>query len=225
MSDRSARKHGQPRAAHAPAGERRVPPFEDDGRAFARLVDGATRLHTPGVLERGLELRHVRRLVQPVVDAVFAGRDLVAFTAEPTDRAATRAAHTAVLAVRVAAELGLARPEAADLGVVALLHGVARTEAGVRRLLGGTTWSALALELLQCALARTVTWDSPLVAQVVAVAAEYVVLSARALEDETGEALENALRAAHQRWHPEITAALTRVVTRDDEREQERPAA
>jgi len=205
------------------------PPPDATREAWDALHRGARELHLPGALERGVELRHTRRCVQPMVDALLSGERVAATLAnvEPGGGAAVHAAHTALAALCVAHALELPRASLADLGVAALLHDIGRgrtaggaamehTREGVRCVLRCTTWSPLSLLVMQVALTHHLDRDAPLAAQVVSAADAYVSLLAR----ETGEepwlspagALARVLAALRTRWHPAIPSALVRAL-------------
>ena len=197
--------------------------------AWDVLLRVAAELHLPRALEQGVELRHTRRFVQPLVDSVLAGERVVAALAnvEPGESAAVHAAHVALAAVCVAHPLGLPRASLADIGVAALLHDTGHTWAtagtsadrtleGARRVLGCTTWSPLSLTVMQAAIAHHRAGEAPLVAQVVSAADAYVSLLALTTKGvpwlSPAGALARVLGADRERWHPAIPAALVRAL-------------
>ena len=204
-----------------------------DSPARTRLLRGAERWLAPGAFAHGVEIRHVRRLVQPFVDECFASGKHVGSLLGPAaaERSALHAANVTIVAVGVAAQLGLERSACADVGVAALLHGVARAEDGVRALLAGTTWSPLSLAVVQAAVVPPEGRKPSLVAQLVAAADDYVTSCSSESEDvrsDAGDVGSARLRAAaRDRWLPAIAAALARAVAPLDphEAERERPAA
>ncbi|HVQ27717.1 MAG TPA: HD domain-containing protein [Planctomycetota bacterium] len=205
------------------------PELEATPEAWEVLLRGAAELHLPGALEQGVELRHTRRVVQPIVDSVLARERVVAALANvaPGEPAAVHAAHVALAAMCVAQPLGLPRASLADVGVAALLHDAGRawaaaepaadhTVEGVRRVLGCTTWSPLSLTVMQAAIAHHRKGEAPLVAQLVSAADAYVSLLASATHDEPwlspAGALARVLGALRARWHPAIPPALVRAL-------------
>jgi hypothetical protein len=209
---------------------RDLPPALDaTPEAWEVLLRVAAELHLPRALEQGVELRHTRRFVQPIVDSVLAGERVVAALAnvEPGESAAVHAAHVALAAVCVAHPLGLPRASLADIGVAALLHDTGHpwaaaessadhTLEGARRLLGCTTWSPLSLTVMQAAIAHHRAGDAPLVAQVVSAADAYVSLLSLTTNGvpwlSPAGALARVLGAVRERWHPAIPPALVRAL-------------
>jgi hypothetical protein len=212
--------------------ERVLPVTLDEApEPWATLLRGARELVGGSPLERGIELRHVRRRVQPVVDAVRAGGRTVAALAhmEHGESAAEHAAHAALTAIGIAHRLGLKRAEIADLGVAALLHdaghhgardhggGAGHELQGVLRLLWSTTLSPASLRIGRTALqhhdddARTTLFG-----QVVSIADAYVTLLSRNDEDERwvspSGALARVLGPFRSRWHPALPVALVRAL-------------
>ena len=202
----------------------RVPASEPSPDPWLEFLPHAHALFRPGALERGLELRHVRRLLQPLADSVLAGERVVAALAnvEPGVSVAAHAAHTSLAAMCVAVPLGLSRADIADVGVAALLHDAGRTGSplteqrleNTRLIMRSTTWSPLSLRSLEAALAHHDRRDAPLVAQIVAAADAYVSLLAM---DAGGEpwlspasSLARVLGSLRERWHPAIAIALVR---------------
>jgi hypothetical protein len=190
------------------------------------LLRGATALHLSGAPEHGVELRHVRRSVQPVADAVMCGAQVVSALAsvQPRESAAAHAAHTALAAMCIAGPLGVSRACIADLGVAALLHDTGHAGScsaerdhaleGVRCVMASTTWSPLSLTVMQVALAHHDAREAPLMVQVVSAADAYVTLLARADAEEPwlspAGSLARVLGVLSRHWHPAIPTALVR---------------
>jgi hypothetical protein len=88
------------------------------------VLAGARALLEGDAMDQGIELRHVKRLLRPLIDAVLGGERMIALLAQVTPRESAwrHAAHTALLALCVGARLGLSRRELADVAVAALLH-------------------------------------------------------------------------------------------------------
>ncbi len=72
----------------------------------------------------GIELRHLKRVVQPLVDAAVAGTPDPSQSALDGQRLSSseHALQVSLLAIRIGAQLGLDRATLAELGAVALLH-------------------------------------------------------------------------------------------------------
>jgi len=201
-------------------------------QAWASLLRGARELLRADALDHGVELRLVRRLVQPLVEAVLAGERMAAALAhvQRGEPAAEHAAHTALAAVCVARRLGLARAELAEVGVAALLHDVGHGWAGsgrdhrlegVRRIAWATTLGPLSLAVLRAALEHHA--DRPAgaghvapTAQAVSIADAYVTLLSRGGEHEPwlspSSALARVLGPLRERWHPALPATLVRAL-------------
>jgi len=188
------------------------------------LLSGAQALLEGDALDRGIELRHVKRLVQPLADAVLAGEHVVATLAQVGPRASawSHAAHTAIAALCVGARLGLSRHDLADVGVAALLHDAghgwsdagpevdehreppAHAREGLRRVAWSTTLNATSLGVMRTALEHHEPGlgdpdgqPTALLTQLVSIADAYVTLLSRG-------------RTREARLSP--TGALVRVV-------------
>ena len=142
--------------------------------SWRALLAGARALLEGDAMDQGIELRHVKRMLRPLVDAVLSGERLVALLAEvaPRESAWSHAAHTALLSLCVGARLGLSRHELADLAVAALLHDAGHgwgeaggpemveehrepaphTREGLRRVAWSTTLNRTSLGALRAAL-------------------------------------------------------------------------
>lgn len=72
----------------------------------------------------GVELRHLKRAVQPMVDAAVSGALDASLSTYDVDRldSAAHALQTALISIRIGAQLGLDRATLAELGAAALLH-------------------------------------------------------------------------------------------------------
>jgi len=92
--------------------------------AWRAVLAGARALLEGDAMDQGIELRHVKRLMRPLIDAVLGDERMIALLADVTAResAWSHAAHTALLAICVGARLGFSRRELADVAVAALLH-------------------------------------------------------------------------------------------------------
>ncbi|HEY6193907.1 MAG TPA: HD domain-containing protein, partial [Candidatus Eisenbacteria bacterium] len=93
---------------------------------WTAFLAGTQQLLSGNALDHGVELRHVKRLAQPLVESVLAGERSVAALAgvSPGEPTWAHAAHTALVAVSLASRLALGRRDAIDVAVAALLHDV-----------------------------------------------------------------------------------------------------
>jgi hypothetical protein len=202
------------------------------------VLAGARDLLEGGALNEGIELRHVKRLMQPLVDAVLAGERTIALLAEVTPRESTwhHAAHTALLAVSVGARLGLSRHDLSDVAVAALLHDaghgwgdageagtVSHTREGLRRVAWSTTLNStslgamrVALEHHSPALGDPESLPTTLLSQLVSISDAYVTLLAHADSLEAwlspNSALARVIGPMRGLWHPALPAALVRAL-------------
>jgi hypothetical protein len=180
------------------------------------LLSGARALLEGDAMDLGLELRHVKRMLRPLIDAVLSGERLVALLAEvpPRESAWSHAAHTTLLALCVGARLGLTRHELADLAVAALLHDAGHgwgesggpemveehrepaphTREGLRRVAWSTTLNRTSLGAMRAALEHHIAapgeGERPafsLQSQIVSMCDAYVTLLSR------GDSLEARL--------------------------------
>ena len=90
---------------------------------------GARSLLTPTVLQDGMEMRHAKRVVQPLVDGAFANDPVVmglATLGHHDEYTYMHAVNVCMVAVTMGRMLGLDRRALADLGVAALLHDVGK---------------------------------------------------------------------------------------------------
>ncbi len=97
----------------------------------SNAVHGARSLLMTTSLQSGLEMRHAKRVVQPLVDGAFASEPLVVGLSGLThhdDYTYAHAVSVCVIAVTMGHHLGLDRRALADLGVAALLHDVGKGE-------------------------------------------------------------------------------------------------
>ncbi len=106
---------------HAPRGAAR--------KNYAQALAAARSLLTTTTLQNGLELRHGKRVVQPLVDGAFAGEPVVVGLTSLTHRDEYTYAHAVnvcLVAVTMGRLLDMDRRALADLGVAALLHDVGK---------------------------------------------------------------------------------------------------
>ena len=91
---------------------------------------GARSLLTTTVLQDGMEMRHAKRVVQPLVDGAFANDPVVmglATLGHHDEYTYLHAVNVCLVAVTMGRMLGLDRRALADLGVAALLHDVGKS--------------------------------------------------------------------------------------------------
>lgn len=96
-------------------------------KAFLMALQGMrTLLHTP---EQGVEMRHAKRVVQPLVDGAFSSEPVVVGLSgfnQRDDYTYAHAVNVCLVAVNIGQVLGLDRRQLADLGVAVLLHDVGK---------------------------------------------------------------------------------------------------
>jgi HD-GYP domain-containing protein (c-di-GMP phosphodiesterase class II) len=98
-------------------------------KTYAQALSGARSLLTTTTLQDGLELRHGKRVVQPLVDGAFADEPVVVGLSSLTHRDEYTYAHAVnvcLVAVTMGKLLDMDRRALADLGVAALLHDVGK---------------------------------------------------------------------------------------------------
>ena len=96
---------------------------------------GARSLLTTTVLQEGMEMRHVKRVVQPLVDGAFANEPIVlglSTLGHHDEFTYMHAVNVCMIAVTLGRMLELDRRTLADLGVAALLHDVGKNTLGDR---------------------------------------------------------------------------------------------
>ena len=141
--------------------------------AWAALFAGAQQVLSGNALDQGIELRHLKRLVQPLVDSVLAGERVTAALTDvtPGETVWAHAANVALTAVSMGAHLGLGRHDLVRIAIAALLHdtghawtqpqlagddalgvGVPHTLEGVRRIAWSTTFNTDSLDAMRTAL-------------------------------------------------------------------------
>jgi HD-GYP domain-containing protein (c-di-GMP phosphodiesterase class II) len=90
---------------------------------------GARSLLSTTALQEGMEMRHAKRVVQPLVDGAFADEPVVVGLSSLSHHDEYTYAHSVnvcIVAVTMGHFLGLDRRALADLGVAALLHDVGK---------------------------------------------------------------------------------------------------
>ena len=96
---------------------------------YAQALAGARSLLATTTLQDGLELRHGKRVVQPLVDGAFADEPVVVGLSSLTHRDEYTYAHAVnvcLVAVTMGKLLDMDRRALADLGVASLLHDVGK---------------------------------------------------------------------------------------------------
>jgi HD-GYP domain-containing protein (c-di-GMP phosphodiesterase class II) len=98
-------------------------------KKFSAALSGARSLLTTTSLQGGMELRHAKRVVQPLVDGAFASEPVVLGLTNLHHRDEYTYAHAVnvcLVAVSMGHHLQLDRKALADLGVASLLHDVGK---------------------------------------------------------------------------------------------------
>ena len=98
-------------------------------KSYSAALQGARSLLATTTLQDGLELRHGKRVVQPLVDGAFADEPVVVGLSSLTHRDEYTYAHAVnvcLVAVTMGRLLDMDRRALADLGVAALLHDVGK---------------------------------------------------------------------------------------------------
>jgi HD-GYP domain-containing protein (c-di-GMP phosphodiesterase class II) len=133
-------------------------------KRHSQALAGLRSLLTTTSLQNAFELRHVRRVVQPIVDEALDGRPVViglAGLSHRDDFTYARNVNACLVAVTVGQRLGLDRQALADLAVGALLHDVGRAgtgdparvgSEGARRIAAATAFGPSTLRCLGMAL-------------------------------------------------------------------------
>lgn len=105
------------------------PPPRSARKQYSQAVQGARSLLTTTSLSRGLEMRHAKRVIQPLVDGAFSSEPVVVGLAglhERDEYTYSHAVNVCAIAVTMGHFLGMDRRTLADLGVAALLHDVGK---------------------------------------------------------------------------------------------------
>jgi len=106
-----------------------APAFAHAFEAYDTALRLTRALFAPGRFERGVELRHAKRLVQPLIDAAATQEPAIvglAWASAEDDQAA-HGLHVCLVSIGIGQRLGLDRRALADLGVAALLHDVGQS--------------------------------------------------------------------------------------------------
>jgi len=102
-------------------------------KSHSAAVAGARSLLMTTSLQGGMELRHAKRVVQPLVDGAFAAEPVVvglSSLSHHDDYTYAHAVNVTLVAVTMGHSLDLDRRALADLGVAALLHDVGKSTVG-----------------------------------------------------------------------------------------------
>jgi HD-GYP domain-containing protein (c-di-GMP phosphodiesterase class II) len=94
-------------------------------RGFSLALHGARSVLTTTSLQDGVEMRHAKRVVQPLIDGAFQSEPVVvglATLSHHDEYTYAHAVNVCMVAVTMGHWLGLDRRALADLGVAALLH-------------------------------------------------------------------------------------------------------
>lgn len=115
---------GDAAAGVSPRGARSVVP-----KSYSLALHGARSLLTATALQGSVEMRHAKRVVQPLVDGALSGEPVLlglSTLARHDDYVYAHAVNVCLVAVTMGHALGLDRGALADLGVAALLHDVGK---------------------------------------------------------------------------------------------------
>jgi HD-GYP domain-containing protein (c-di-GMP phosphodiesterase class II) len=102
---------------------------------YAVAMHGARSLLTTTTLQEGTELRHAKRVVQPLVDGAFSSEPVVVgltSLGHHDEYTYAHAVNVCMVAVTIGHTFGLDRRALADLGVAALLHDVGKAAVGTQ---------------------------------------------------------------------------------------------
>jgi HD-GYP domain-containing protein (c-di-GMP phosphodiesterase class II) len=137
--DDSFESHGSGSDANAGFGDEPFARAVADGKSgapkgavrknFSAAMAGAKSLLTTTSLQGGMEMRHAKRVVQPLVDGAFAAEPVVLGLSSLTHHDEYTYAHAVnvtLVAVTMGHFLEMDRRSVADLGVAALLHDVGK---------------------------------------------------------------------------------------------------
>jgi HD-GYP domain-containing protein (c-di-GMP phosphodiesterase class II) len=100
---------------------------------FHLAVSGARSLLTSTSITEGMQMRHAKRVVQPLIDGAFSDEPVVmglSTLGHHDEFTYMHAVNTCLVAVTMGHLLGLDRRALADLGVAALLHDVGKNALG-----------------------------------------------------------------------------------------------
>lgn len=166
-------------------------------KLYAASLKGLQSLLTSTTAQRGLELRHARRVVQPIVEAVTSPDPIVLGLAGMIKRdefTYARNVNACMIATAIGQRFGFDRSSLSNLSVAALLHGIGRAvtadpqavgPAGVVLLARRATMNETTVRVMRVALeagsGHAAPGRSSMLSQIVAIAATYArLVSARA---------------------------------------------
>jgi putative nucleotidyltransferase with HDIG domain len=98
-------------------------------RAYQMALNGMRTLLDGAAAAQGIQLKHAKRVVQPLVDSAFSKEPLVVGLTglgHHDDYTYSHAVNVCIIAVALGQVLGLDRRALADLGVAALLHDIGK---------------------------------------------------------------------------------------------------
>lgn len=210
--------------------------------AWTALYAGTQQLLSGDALDHGIELRHLKRLAQPVVDAVLQGERIAAALAHvtPGETVWAHAMHVALTAISTGAQLGLTRRDLADVMIAALLHDTghdwdasalgsddsppaSHTREGLRRMAWVTTLNRNSLDAMRTTLEHhdPCTCDPcgqqpALLSQLIGIADAYVTLLShggpRDQRMSPAGALTRVIGPLRSYWHPALSIALVQAL-------------
>ena len=210
--------------------------------AWAALYAGTQQLLSGDALDHGIELRHLKRLAQPVVEAVLQGERITAALAHvtPGETVWAHAMHVALAAISTGAQLGLTRRDLADVAIAALLHDAGHdwgasaldtddrphaphAREGLRRMAWVTTLNRNSLDAMRTTLEHHDPLPSgpseqppALLSQLVGIADAYVTLLShggpRDQRMSPAGALTRVIGPLRSYWHPALSIALVQAL-------------
>jgi HD-GYP domain-containing protein (c-di-GMP phosphodiesterase class II) len=121
--------HGPGDGKGGGGGRGRGGPAAFSRKYHSQALNGARSLLTTTALHHGLEVRHAKRVVQPLVDGAYTSQPIVVGISSLRDHDETTYSHAVnvcAVAVTMGHFLGMDRKALADLGVGALLHDIGK---------------------------------------------------------------------------------------------------
>ena len=222
-------------SATAGTGEAR-PAFAGALEAYDEALAAVRALLSPARFARGIELRHVKRALQPLIEASATAESAIVGLAwaSAEDELWAHGVHVALVAIGMGRRLGLDRAALSDVAVAAVLHdighslvdepagSVLHTVEGVGAVARHTTLNRTSLRVMRAALEHHRVADAnPEVrpapaSRVVALADAYVSLvtahAAPGRARTPSEALACLLGAEGECFDPVLRAALVRTL-------------
>lgn len=113
----------------APSNDHPAPAFSQALQAYDTALRQARALLEPARFERGIELRYVKRLLQPLIEAATTEEPAIVGLAWATaeDDACVHGMHVSLVSIGMGVRLGLDRAALAELAVAALLHDIGQS--------------------------------------------------------------------------------------------------